>query len=259
MAAVDIFEYALRCVDDEYYSHLERVFSYELYHKLRYILEIESAESMNSINASISDINDKLANFGEYSLTEADTNFIDRFGIDIYNPIPVNEGEGMPRITFHPSYEEVLCFRRYQIRVDSELRKEPYDPAAENAENIEPLTNIRYPDFLIHDMNSFDEQLLVGELKTTPDLTYEQFISDINKLMTMRVSYGFRCAVFVAVNYDISALKRRLKLALHRRTSNLDSIKLQRDPSDATDIIIFARPNTNVPWQKSTLMRLLQN
>lgn len=119
--------------------------------------------------------------------------------------------------------------------------------ATDEARNIgvSPLAGRRSPDFILHEPHTADHQIAAVEVKTTPNLTYQEFIDDIIKLTELKENYNFQLCVFHCINIRMNTLHRYLDIAI------------QRDVNFDRQILIMAKQNYNMGVQEITIQELL--
>ena len=160
--------------------------------------------------------------------------------------------------------ERVYCYELYhQIRVamygferrsdpnqrlylHSELVKVIIDEDIARHFDVLPLNGIRIPDFIFHEPNNFNNQIAAIEVKTTPRLSYRDFIDDLNKLSQLRVNYQFQLVIFHCVNIDISRIEDLLLRAVN------ENLELDNN------IRIIVKPDFEVDLQEMTVGQLLR-
>lgn len=108
-----------------------------------------------------------------------------------------------------------------------------------------PLGNRRSPDFMLHEPNTTDHQIAAMEVKATPDLSYAEFVDDIEKLSELRRSYRYGLVIFHCINSDLGRIQQHVTRAQQERTA--------LDP----DVLIIAKPESNLPIQEVYLGGLL--
>ncbi|UPT54150.1 hypothetical protein [Dickeya zeae] len=108
-----------------------------------------------------------------------------------------------------------------------------------------PLGNRRSPDFMLHDPNTTDHQIAAMEVKATPDLSYDEFVSDIKKLSELRSNYRYSLVIFHCINSDLGRIQQHVTRAQH------EGIVL--DP----EVLIIVKPESHFPIQEVYLGALL--
>lgn len=83
-----------------------------------------------------------------------------------------------------------------------------------NRWDIHPLDGQRSPDFILHQPETFDYQLVAMEVKTGPGLRYDAFIDDIEKLNQLRENFAYQGVIFHTIELSIDLLKNRVARAL---------------------------------------------
>ncbi len=94
---------------------------------------------------------------------------------------------------YYNQNEGVFCYELYHqlrksqeengqnwenVSIDGELLKDRITDEEANEKGIVPLDGRRYPDFLMHQRDNANFQLLVAEVKTTPDLERRELKKD---------------------------------------------------------------------------------
>ncbi|MCG7536011.1 hypothetical protein [Pseudoalteromonas sp. OOF1S-7] len=110
---------------------------------------------------------------------------------------------------------------------------------------VYPLGNRRSPDFILHEPNTTDHQIAAMEVKTNPDLSYADFVADIEKLSELRSSYRYGLVIFHCINVDLG------RILQHITRSQDEWIVL--DP----EVLIIAKPDSHLPIQEVYLGELL--
>jgi hypothetical protein len=91
------------------------------------------------------------------------------------------------------------------IYLQSEVRKETLSPQILAHFVIAMNLNRKYmPDFLLHTPGDFSNQLLVMEVKTNPNLSFEDIEYDLKKLAEFLdpERYRYEKGIFLSVNID---------------------------------------------------------
>lgn len=103
--------------------------------------------------------------------------------------------------------------RKLSVYLHSELVKAVVTAHRAQELGIIPLDTRRSPDFILHALDTADHQVAAMEVKTAPDLSYADFIDDINKLSGLKNRYRFELVVFHCVNVDMGLVSKHLKRA----------------------------------------------
>lgn len=108
-----------------------------------------------------------------------------------------------------------------------------------------PLARERHPDFILHEPFSVTEQVAVLEVKVTPNINYEPFIKDIEKLSELRANYHFELGSFHCINSNMERLRAHL-LRASREERRID-------PS----IVLLAVPHYNAEVEECSIEQLV--
>jgi hypothetical protein len=130
-------------------------------------------------------------------------------------------------MTYH---ERVFCYEFYhQVRAlmeannsgrlqlppavyfQAELRKGQLVRILQELFQVLPLDGNYFPDFLLHDPDSFGHQELVMEVKSSPDLGWADIQHDLRKIQEFISKYGYRQGLFLTVNTAPEQMQAVLK------------------------------------------------
>lgn len=169
----------------------ERVFCYELYHKLRILMDLEKDEQGN----------------------------------------PLYQTKG--------------------IFLQSEVKKTEIHEYVERVFKVTRLSGDFMPDFLLHTPGNFENQLVVIEAKSNPNLSFDMLKADLLKIQEFINNYKYRKGIFIAVN--ISDEKRNTLVGelsqWHNQNLNTPaqiSIIFKNRPE--TELFEFTLNNIPVIW-----------
>lgn len=73
--------------------------------------------------------------------------------------------------------------------------------------NLQNLDGIRYPDFLLHNENNSNHQLIAVEVKTN-NLDKDNFLYDLRKLYQFANNYEYQRTIFLINNYEQEYIQR---------------------------------------------------
>lgn len=132
-------------------------------------------------------------------------------GNDIYEQDTKRE-KLIPLLSKHN--ERVFCYELYHqarkvmekkqlnsnVILQAELRKNQVTREIEELFNVQNLNGPYYPDFLIHDPLTFNDQALVIEVKANPKLNSNDILKDILKIDEFINHYNYRKGIFLAIN-----------------------------------------------------------
>ncbi|MFC7322366.1 hypothetical protein [Halobacillus campisalis] len=135
-------------------------------------------------------------------------------------------------------HERVFCYELYhqfrkvmeknklddRVILQAELRKSQVSSEIEQLFGVQSTDGIYYPDFLIHEPNTFENQDLIIEVKANPKLTDEDIKKDIVKIDQFIKRYKYKKGIFLAIN--ISEDRRKQLLT---NTSLLKCLKEQTE------------------------------
>ena len=86
---------------------------------------------------------------------------------------------------------------------------------------VYPLKNRRSPDFILHEPNTADHQIAAMEVKAVANLSYHDFVDDIQKLSELRTNYNFKLVVFHCINAVRNLIRKHI-LRAEREGRTLD-------------------------------------
>ncbi len=101
--------------------------------------------------------------------------------------------------------EQILPNIFRDVSFNGELRKEIIQVIL-LPQNILPLEARYMPDFLLHSPGNFDNQLLIVEVKTNPELTYAQIQDDLLKIEQFIKNYKYKQGIFLITNNDYNRI-----------------------------------------------------
>lgn len=97
------------------------------------------------------------------------------------------------------------------IFLQSEVIKQNIDIAVEVFRGIGKLSREFMPDFLLHTPGNFDNQLIVMEVKSNPDLSFHSLCADLLKIQEFIIKYSYGQGIFLAVNLSEQRQDRLLR------------------------------------------------
>lgn len=128
------------------------------------------------------------------------------------------------------------------VILQAELRKSQVVSEIEQLFGIQSTDGIYYPDFLLHEPHTYENQDLIIEVKANPRLTIEDMKKDILKIDHFINKYQYKKGVFLAINIKQDRLNQILKNAellkyLKEKTTCKNEILLMFKESAAKPII----------------------
>lgn len=96
---------------------------------------------------------------------------------------------------------------------------------------VYPLGSRRSPDFILHEPYTANHQIAAMEVKTNPELSYQDFVDDIQKLSELRTNYHYELAVFHCINVALSRIEQHLTRAENEGLALDKNIVLVLKPS----------------------------
>ncbi|WP_143588813.1 hypothetical protein [Terribacillus halophilus] len=140
----------------------------------------------------------------------------------------------IPYLSMH--HERVFCYELYHqsrkimeqnekdenVILQAELRKSQVSSDIEHLFNIKSTEGPYYPDFLIHEPYTTDNQDLIIEVKANPNLSVKDMKKDIYKIDQFIDRYKYKKGIFLAIN--VTAEKRKQLLS---NSDLLNSLKEQ--------------------------------
>lgn len=120
----------------------------------------------------------------------------------------------VPYLSRH--HERVFCYELYhQLRkimeqnnlnekviLQAELLKTQVSSEIEQLFGIQSTDGVYYPDFLLHEPGTFNNQFLIIEVKANPKLTVEDMKKDILKIDQFINRYKYKKGIFLAINIE---------------------------------------------------------
>jgi hypothetical protein len=103
--------------------------------------------------------------------------------------------------------------RKLDVYLHSEFVKVVISGQRAQELGVVPLGATRSPDFILHDPSNADHQIAAVEVKAAQDLSYKDFMDDVNKLSALKEKYRFELVVFHCVNVNMSLISKHLKRA----------------------------------------------
>jgi hypothetical protein len=155
--------------------------------------------------------------------------------------------------------ERIFCYELYyklkihmannneiidEIVLHSELPKRRLDPQTAHDLGLTPLEQLMSPDFLLHEENTGNHQLVAIEVKADKNLGHAKLLKDLQKLHQLKTHYLFQYGVFLGINITMHRLVNMI------RTHRNDYITL-----DGNIILIAKNPNTQL--NELTLQEIL--
>ncbi|MEI2358953.1 hypothetical protein [Mesobacillus zeae] len=169
----------------------------------------------------------------------------------------------IPYLSKH--HERVFCYELYhQLRkimeqnnlsekviLQAELRKSQVGSEIEQLFEIQSTDGVYYPDFLIHEPDTFDNQDLIIEVKANPGLTIDDMKKDILKIDQFINNYEYKKGIFLAININE---ERRNHLI-----TNTDLIScLKEQIINKNEILLMFRESAKEQTVSINLAKLLQ-
>lgn len=190
---------------------------------------------------------------------------LQRFREALNNVPPQYFGETERLFTYELYYQLKEIFNNHpllnnNIVIDAELPKRRLTLYQARVLGLLPLDKLMSPDFIIHERDTGDNQLLVAEVKAEKYLSLDKTIKDINKLISLRQNYAFQKGVFVAININI----QKIKDYIHGLNSNPQ----QNDPRimwpvnvphNNVNIHIFTKEDATSQWEHETLINIINH
>ncbi|MEK4541350.1 hypothetical protein [Bacillus sp. FSL R5-0585] len=189
-------------------------------------------------------------------------NWIDSM-LNVHNVESQNREELIPYLSMH--HERVFCYELYhQLRkimeqnklnekviLQAELRKAQVGSEIEQLYGMQSTDGVYYPDFLIHEPQTFDNQDLIIEVKANPGLTVADMKKDILKIDQFINKYQYKKGIFLAINISEDRLNQLL--------TNTHLLKcLKEQTTCKNEILLMFRESANKPTISKNLARLLQ-
>lgn len=171
--------------------------------------------------------------------------------------------ELIPYLSMH--HERVFCYELYhQLRkimeqnklnekviLQAELRKAQVGSEIEQLFKVQSTDGVYYPDFLIHEPQTFDNQDLIIEVKANPKLTVEDMKRDILKIDHFINRYEYKKGIFLAINIKEDRLNQLLT-----NTQLLED--LQEQTTRSYEILLMFKESATKPLTSKNLAKLLQ-
>ncbi|NEW03270.1 hypothetical protein GYH73_021195 [Bacillus megaterium] len=171
--------------------------------------------------------------------------------------------ELIPYLSMH--HERVFCYELYhQLRkimeqnklnekviLQAELRKAQVGSEIEQLFKVQSTDGVYYPDFLIHEPHTFDNQDLIIEVKANPKLTVEDMKRDILKIDQFINRYEYKKGIFLAINIKEDRLNQLLTNA-----QLLEDLKEQTTRN--YEILLMLKESATKPLISKNLAKLLQ-
>lgn len=170
----------------------------------------------------------------------------------------------IPLLSKH--HERVFCYELYhqarkimetkqltnQVFLQAELRKNQVTSEIEELFEIKNINGPYYPDFLIHNPLSFDDQYLIIEVKANPELNINDMVRDIKKIDEFINKYNYQKGIFLAINLS----EKRLKTLLN----NNEFLKEINDSISYKDkILLIFKEDANKNQKLINLNTLIEN
>ena len=95
---------------------------------------------------------------------------------------------------------ECNIYSSRNIFLQSELRKDRIHNYIEQIFNVIRLSREFMPDFLLHTPGNFDNQLIVMEVKSNPNVSANEVKYDLEKIQEFIDNYQYLQGVFIAIN-----------------------------------------------------------
>lgn len=169
----------------------------------------------------------------------------------------------IPILTRH--HERVFCYELYhQLRkimeqndlnektiLQAELRKPQVSSEIEQLFGIQSIDGVYYPDFLIHEPNTFDNDLII-EVKANPKLSIEDMKKDILKIDQFINKYQYKKGIFLAININ-DGKREQLITNAHLLTSLREQITCKNE------ILLMFRESAQKSTSSYNLAKLLDS
>jgi hypothetical protein len=138
-----------------------------------------------------------------------------------------------------------------KVILQAELRKPQVSSEIEQLFGIQSTDGVYYPDFLIHEPETFDNQDLIIEVKANPGLTFEDMKKDILKIDQFINRYQYKKGIFLAININED---RRNQLI-----TNTHLLKcLKEQTTCKNEILLMFRESAKKPTISINLAKLLE-
>jgi hypothetical protein len=116
---------------------------------------------------------------------------------------------------------------------------------------VQSTYGVYYPDFLIHEPHTYDNQDLIIEVKANPRLTVEDMKKDILKIDQFINRYEYKKGIFLAINFNEDKLNQLL-------TSG-ELLKCLREQTTCkNEILLMFKESATKPIISKNLAKLLQ-
>ncbi|KML32336.1 hypothetical protein [Rossellomorea marisflavi] len=170
----------------------------------------------------------------------------------------------IPYLSMH--HERVFCYELYhQLRkimehnklkenviLQAELRKAQVGSEVEQLFELKSIDGVYYPDFLIHEPHTNDNQDLIIEVKANPRLTVKDMKKDILKIDQFINRYEYKKGIFLAINIKEDKLNQLL--------SNAELLEcLKEQVTCQEEILLMFKESATKPIISKNLAKLLLN
>ncbi|CEI83016.1 hypothetical protein J18TS1_07320 [Oceanobacillus oncorhynchi subsp. incaldanensis] len=169
----------------------------------------------------------------------------------------------MPYLSMHN--ERVFCYELYhQLRkimeenrlnekviLQAELRKAQVSDEITQLFGVNSTDGVYYPDFLIHEPGTYENQDLIIEVKANPKLSTTDMLNDIKKIDQFINRYNYKKGIFLAINVN---KERYNQLMTNDHLLN----SLEEQINSKNEILLMFRESAKEPTISINLANLLQ-
>jgi len=186
--------------------------------------------------------------------------------VDALNSVPYEYFGNTERLFTYELYYQLRImiqnnpFDENNIVLDAELPKRLLSQQQAQALGLLPLNGLMSPDFIIHERENGNNQLLVSEVKAERYLNQEKTIKDINKLISLRHNYNFQNGVFVAININMQKIRDYIhNLNPNPLPTDLQIMWPNNIDHSLVNIDIYTKEYYHSPWEHNTLLEIINN
>ena len=136
------------------------------------------------------------------------------------------------------------------VKLQSELKKDYINEIVQNFYGVAALDREYIPDFLLHTPGNFQNQHLIIEVKSNPNISFAGMIDDLLKIQQFISRYQYQRGIFLTVNTN----PNRIRNILNQENNRL---WLRQNINDPNRIHILCKKKNDVDLYETTISEIL--
>jgi len=138
------------------------------------------------------------------------------------------------------------------VKLQSELKKDYIGQIVQEYFNVEALDSEYIPDFLLHTLGNFDNQFLIIEVKSNPQLSFSGMKDDLLKIQQFITRYHYKKGVFLTINTNPDRIKNALEVEANKDWLRMNIANPER-------ITVMCKKKNDVPLYETSISALIEN